>query len=75
MEKINCPVCGIGKIDAPKFDPEKKDELAIKRKAANTLRAANFSIREIMRLLGYKSPLSVQLLLKNGAEPQPENKG
>ena len=61
--KVRCPVCkGEGRIAEPKT---KYDEIAAKAKAAVLLREAGFSIREIMRLLDYKSPLSIQMHLKN----------
>lgn len=57
-----CPVChGYGAIKAPKKIGAYTD---IKAKAAKILQKNGFSVREIMNLMGYKSPLSIQLLLK-----------
>lgn len=59
--KINCICCkGTGKIDKPK----KQSDLQIKINAAKTLRKAGYSIREIMNLLGYKSPQAIQYILE-----------
>lgn len=58
--KINCPVCkGKGFIIKPKKQPDRQ----LKIQAASILRKNNYSIREIMSLLGYKSPRSVQYIL------------
>lgn len=54
-----CPLCnGLGKI-------EKSLPIDVKRKKAKLMHEMNFSIREIMRALNYKSPRSVQDLLTN----------
>lgn len=54
---MKCPVCnGKGELDEPPTLPQKKD-------AVTVLREAHFSIREIQRLLGYKSPRSITKIL------------
>jgi predicted DNA-binding ArsR family transcriptional regulator len=56
---IKCPICkGSGKI--PVF---KSLSIEKRRSIANKLKEQNLSIREIMKVLGYKSPRSVQQLL------------
>lgn len=60
--KICCPVCeGEGKIEAPSLKQKMMEE---KRKIAKSLQDQKYSIREIMRLMGYKSPRSIQQLLE-----------
>lgn len=62
--RITCPVCnGNGKIDEPANI--RKDLLKEKSKIAKTLRESGYSIREIMRIMNYKSTNSVSLLLRN----------
>lgn len=59
--EIKCPVCkgdGIIKKSQKKYSDKK-----LKRECANILREHGYSIREIMKLLGYKSPRAVQYLL------------
>ena len=57
---MECPLCkGCGEVDA--FDTmEKQKKIAI----AKTLRDNNLSIRDIMKVMGYKSPRSIQKLLE-----------
>lgn len=63
MDKIKCPIChGKGELDGPKNIP--KDLLKKKEDWAKLLRGEGYSIREIMQIMNYKSPLSVQMLLK-----------
>ena len=60
--KIDCPICnGSGKIDEPKNLPA--DLFSQRVAIAKKLREQKFSIREIMRIMNYKSPQSVSLLL------------
>ena len=57
-----CPTCrGKGKIKAPHNKQKLMDE---KEKLAIGLRRMGFSIREIMTIMGYKSPRSVSMLLE-----------
>lgn len=56
---VNCPVCkGKGVLSRP------KRRAATNRVMAQLLRREGYSIREIMRFLGYKSPRSVSELLE-----------
>jgi hypothetical protein len=58
-----CPLClGTGSFEMPYRI--KKDDLEVKKYLANHMRDKGYSIRQIMRVLGYKSPLSISLLLK-----------
>jgi hypothetical protein len=58
---MHCPVCnGFGKIK----DPSEWGRTR-RKKAVIVLRTAGFGIREIQRLVGYVSPRSVSLILKN----------
>jgi len=60
--KTICPICkGKGKI----ITPRKQSNHQMKVKAVLILRKENYSIREIMSLLGYKSPRSIQCILEN----------
>ena len=63
-----CPICrGSGKLKAPH---QKQKFMREKEVTANNLRKLNYSIREIMDIMGYKSPRSIQVLLnsKNKSE-------
>lgn len=58
---VTCPVCkGKGKI----MPPSPRMDLTAKREAAHVLRNANYSLRQIRDLLGYKAVGGVQKLLK-----------
>lgn len=58
-----CPICnGTGALKDPPKN-QKKGYMAQREKQAKKLRAKGFSIRAIATQMGYKSPLSVQLLL------------
>ncbi len=58
---MKCPYCGgVGEIEAPEFKNKMLEE---KRLAALTLREQGYSIREIMRIMKYKSPRSVHILI------------
>ncbi len=60
--KIKCPMCeGCGEIEAPHFKQKIMEE---KRATAKRMRAQGYSIREVMKTIGYKSPRSVQMLLE-----------
>jgi hypothetical protein len=60
-ERVECPVClGWGTVDKPKNDTDKQRQ---KERAVKALRKAGFSIREIMKMVGYKSPRSVSLII------------
>jgi hypothetical protein len=61
---IQCPICkGKGVLTEPLTIPKDlaKERIVI----AKALREKGYSIREIMKLMNYKSPLSVTLLLKS----------
>lgn len=59
--QIQCPTCkGEGKINKPIHRRESK---ANDEKIAKSLRKKGFSIREIMKLMKYKSSYSVTYLL------------
>ena len=60
---MKCPICkGKGEL----AEPHSKwvGKVADKKVMARLLRKEGYSIRQIMRFLGYKSPESVQSLLK-----------
>ena len=60
---MECPICkGTGEIHNPKFKP---DETEAKRIMARALREHGYSMREIMKLVGWKSPRSVAVALEN----------
>ena len=57
-EKMKCPVCGgLGSVDC-----SKKEYSQIRKEAAILLLRKHYGIRETQRLLGYKSPQSIQRL-------------
>lgn len=57
--EIKCPVCkGKGRLLGPSHQAVSNGV------AARLLRDEGYSIREIMRFLGYKSPRSVAILLE-----------
>lgn len=59
--KKTCPIChGTGSIENPHG---KGKNMEFKIHVAKTLKEQGFSIREIMKVMGYKSPRSVQDLL------------
>lgn len=73
--KIECPICkGSGRLQEPLNLPKNlRDERV---KIAHALKEKGYSHREIMRLLNYKSTLSVTLLLKtNPSSPNTTNHG
>ena len=55
-----CPLCKKGEIHDP-F----KDQSRLKKEGAKELREKGYSMREIQKLLGYKSVSSVAELLKD----------
>ena len=57
---IRCPVCLVGKIEAPKSGRETDGRRIVVR----VLAKAGFGVREIQRLVGYGSPNSVSEILK-----------
>lgn len=58
---MKCPYCsGSGEIEPPEFKNKLLEE---KKLAAQTLRSQGYSIREIMRIMNYKSPRSVHILI------------
>ena len=61
---MRCPICkGIGEIAEPKRPLI--NESAAKRTMARALHHEGYSYREIAKLVGWKSPRSVQLALEN----------
>jgi len=61
-KKIDCICCnGTGKISAPS---RKTKELDIKAMMAKKLLAEGYSFRKAAEVLGYKSPRSIQTLIK-----------
>jgi transposase-like protein len=57
MRKCECPICkGTGKIEVP----INRD---LKKQAIFTLYKEGYGIRQIQRLLGFKSPQSVSFIL------------
>ena len=59
---IRCPICnGKGEIETPKCLINKKEAYSI---MAKSLKKEGYSIRQTMKLMGYKSPRSIQVLLK-----------
>ncbi len=59
--KICCPTChGTGNIKAPNLHGKNMD---LKKSVARKLKVDGYSIREIMLIMGYKSPRSIQDLL------------
>lgn len=63
---MKCPICnGTGELPAPKLlFPYRRGVLKLKKQACKILRSKGFSIREIQKILGYKSPRSVQIYIK-----------
>jgi len=65
MSELNtiCPICkGLGKIELSQS--ETKNFTEFKKRAVKTLYDDGFGVRQIMRLLNYKSPRSVSSILK-----------
>ena len=60
--KTKCPMCnGCGEIKQPHFQQKIMKEKSL---MAQRMREQGYSIREIMKTMGYKSPKSVMDLLK-----------
>lgn len=59
-KSITCPLCGGHFIEK---EPMKKD-MTVKEAKAKRLRDQGFSIRQIQKMMKYKSPRSVQVLLE-----------
>lgn len=58
---MKCPMCkGIGKLEKPKHLNDREEKHA----AALLLHDHKFSVRQIMRIVGYKSPNTVQVIIK-----------
>lgn len=61
MEKYKCPICdGTGKLELPR-----PTEREFRRQAILCLKKNGFGVRQIQRLLGFKSPRSVSFILEN----------
>lgn len=59
---MQCPACkGSGELP---INPRIRPDMEAKRIAAKALQSAGYSVRQIMRILNYKSPRSVAVLLK-----------
>lgn len=59
---MRCPICkGSGDIEEPSG---RMDEAKARRVMAKALRAEGYTIRQIMRLIGWKSPRSVMVALE-----------
>lgn len=64
---VKCPICqGSGKVEDPRA--KGMDETAARRVMARALRAEGYSLRQIMRLCGWKSVRSASLAM----EEQPQ---
>lgn len=62
MAKEKCPICkGCGEIESPHL---KNKALRQKKDVANILHKEGYSMREIMRLMNFKSPHSVDRLIE-----------
>lgn len=60
--KSKCPICnGSGKIELSKA--EKDNNVLFKKRAVKTLYKNGYGVRQIMRLLNYKSTRSVSVIL------------
>lgn len=58
---MTCPVCnGTGELEKPHTTISGEPDV---RAMVKTLRDAGYSIRQIMKLIGYKSPQSIQKIL------------
>ncbi len=68
MEAITCPECkfvfALSK-NGVVSKAQKEINLALKKKRVQYLYGEGYSIRAIMKIVGYKSPRSVQMLLKD----------
>lgn len=61
MKKVQCPIChGKGEIDKATMRGKFLDK---KESVCKLLKAEGYSVREIMNLLGFKSPRAVQYYL------------
>ena len=62
MGKIQCPLCsGKGEIEKPHMHGKMMNH---KEAVCKLLQNEGYSVREIMKLLGFKSPRAVQYYLK-----------
>lgn len=65
--KMVCPICSKGEIEVPKSlqrDKRKISKDAIgKRMCVQLLHIEGYSVREIMKMLNYKSPSSVHKII------------
>lgn len=71
IDKNKCPLChGSGIIDQPLEKRRETKRLKVLRtpEMAKILRRKGHSIREIMKMMEYKSTVSVQLLLNKRAK-------
>lgn len=61
---MKCPICnGSGKIEDPRSEALKKMSINLKKKAVIILHKEGFGLRQIQRLIGYKSPRSVAVII------------
>ncbi len=63
IKRIACPLCGQGEIEAPFNFKEQNIHIQHRSRVAIFLKKEGFSIRQIMRLFGYKSTASVTYLI------------
>lgn len=65
--KVKCPICeGRGEIEEPRH--KDFDETAARRTMAKALHAEGYSLRQIMRLCGWKSVRSAALAVDEVAK-------
>ena len=59
---MDCPICnGKGEIEEPSNNQK---NMVLKIKTAKCLKELGYSIREIMKMMDYKSPRSITKLLE-----------
>lgn len=64
-----CPICnGTGEYEQP--HKMSIDMAEVKGRIARELHGKGYSIRQIMKALGYKSPRSIQLFIQNQTRPE-----
>tara|TARA_B110000503_G_scaffold30522_1_gene49379 strand:+ start:1634 stop:1879 length:246 start_codon:yes stop_codon:yes gene_type:complete len=66
--KVDCPVCHKGTIEVPRYISRNKRKITkntiAKRLCIQVLTTEGYSIREISKMLNYKSPSSVHKIIK-----------
>jgi hypothetical protein len=62
-QKADCPICkGTGTFELPA--KMQLDSMELKKHLAIELHKKGYSVRQIQKALGYKSPRSIQIFLK-----------